>query len=153
MRNQEFFNWSSDSSDGLGQPTVLFFRGVKIPTHQDKRGQNIFMMIEKKVRKYTPWLLIILMLGLACNDSAKHPVTPPDDILHPFLPHEGSWVTITSPTEKDLQNVTFLNKQVGYATSYGNIFKSDDGGENWRILLTRDVRPYLGELFFLNDHE
>ncbi len=103
-----------------------------------------------KFNSYIALLLFVMLLS--CGKNSTEPNNDTKDTDEPvFLPQNGTWQTIQSPTSKDLQNIVFSSSQVGWANSLGTVIKTTDGGASWQTIKEITTPPYLNSIQFLND--
>jgi photosystem II stability/assembly factor-like uncharacterized protein len=91
-------------------------------------------------------ICIFIVLFVSCIKAPTNSIGNP-----PFIPQNGTWRVIDSPTKGTLFNVTFVNSKVGWATTYRAILKTNDGGDTWKIIKEINDSPSIMSVQFLNE--
>jgi len=72
-------------------------------------------------------------------------------LFHTIISAQHEWEIIFTNITEDLHDVEFINDSVGFVYSYGtgNIYKTTDEGNNWKIIKQTDS-IYLEQIQFVN---
>lgn len=63
----------------------------------------------------------------------------------------NTWVSLTDEIEESVTNVIFFNEDTGLVSTFrGQVFKTNDGGQNWVNIYTKIGVPPIHEMFFVN---
>lgn len=91
--------------------------------------------------------LILAMLALnACSDSSTGVVEEEEE--ETIQPEESNWVTLSTGTDANLNDVYFIDENTGWAVGINVILKTEDGGENWTV---RENFPHdIWEISFID---
>ncbi len=62
------------------------------------------------------------------------------------------WIQITSPTNKTLRNLHFIDAQTGWAAGEGGtIIHTSNGGDSW-VVQNSTVQTFIVDVFFINEN-
>lgn len=64
----------------------------------------------------------------------------------------GQWEEKNISTDQILTSLNFINDNLGYVTGSNQIFKTEDGGENWTITHTSNDLVFFEDVFMINQN-
>lgn len=96
------------------------------------------------LHKVIIYIVCLYFLSACSKDSDPTPPTPP-----PVEKLSTGWKKVPVPTEERILDIFFLNNTVGYFVAGGAIYRSSDGGNNWKKInqsLDRLINISMGSI-------
>jgi photosystem II stability/assembly factor-like uncharacterized protein len=87
--------------------------------------------------------------GLSCINESTFYVLGGSAWFKKTTDGGNTFQTINGPPNQMLQNIQFLNAQIGYASSYDSLFKTIDSGNSWSLITSGNT---MDAFFFLNEN-
>ncbi|MDX1591206.1 MAG: YCF48-related protein [Balneolaceae bacterium] len=78
--------------------------------------------------------LILTMLALsACSDTSTGIEEEEEEEEEITQPENSNWITLDTGTSAELNDIFFIDENIGWAAGNNALIKTEDGGDNWTL--------------------